>query len=432
MDEVKPESKEPRNACSACGASPVNHTVAFFTQSIEAWLDDRLLPLRSSAMYRRLDLLTDRWLESLLPPLVSALHALRIVRFSRDQERANTYRSQVIWEEASRRGIVMEQVVFLGATSELYRARIGTKTRYFQSLPIPSELRVGMYPGLDDKYLFKALLHKNGIASPRAIRVSTRKEAEKAYQELQKPLVVKPRIGTRARHTTTNIFMLEDLFKAFDRAKVLCREGMVEEYLEGGVCRATVVNGVVVGFLQMLPARVTGDGIHSISELVDEKNRTRPERVKEVVIDAEHREYLGRLGYALDSVLEKGKTIALSRRTGRFEGGETRELPQEIHPNLRRYIERAAHVLQAIVVGFDLIIPDPTADPDTQRWGILEGNSLPFIDLHYLPLYGHPSNVAAAVWDLWPQARLLKGSKIVHEEQVLSMGADLVRQSDNV
>jgi D-alanine-D-alanine ligase-like ATP-grasp enzyme len=53
------------------------------------------------------------------------------------------------------------------------------------------------------------------------------------------------------------------------------------------------------------------------------------------------------------------------------------------------------------VAGFDLIIADPEQDPDNQEWGIIEANSLPFIDLHYLPLYGRPSNPAAQVWDMW-------------------------------
>ena len=56
-------------------------------------------------------------------------------------------------------------------------------------------------------------------------------------------------------------------------------------------------------------------------------------------------------------------------------------------------------VLKLPIVGFDIIIPDPKTDPDGQRWGILEANSLPFIELHYSPLQGTPSRVAADVWD---------------------------------
>jgi D-alanine-D-alanine ligase-like ATP-grasp enzyme len=53
------------------------------------------------------------------------------------------------------------------------------------------------------------------------------------------------------------------------------------------------------------------------------------------------------------------------------------------------------------IVGFDFIIPDPTQDPRDQKWGIIEANMNPFIDLHHFPLVGNPINVAAKVWDMW-------------------------------
>jgi cyanophycin synthetase len=82
-------------------------------------------------------------------------------------------------------------------------------------------------------------------------------------------------------------------------------------------------------------------------------------------------------------------------------GGETHEIPESIHPKLHALIERLSQLLDVPLAGFDLIIPDPEADPDIQKWGILEANTLPFIDLHYNPLYGKTSNVAVAIWDLW-------------------------------
>ena len=57
--------------------------------------------------------------------------------------------------------------------------------------------------------------------------------------------------------------------------------------------------------------------------------------------------------------------------------------------------------MRAPVVGFDLIMEDPTEDPETQRIGIIECNSLPFIDLHYFALEGPVINLAENVWDLW-------------------------------
>ena len=398
--QVTASSKHKHGGCAACGDSPVVHSVAFATSTLEAYLIDRLNQFRPHRKVRRSlrALKREELFESLL---IRFARLLRIAKSSHDPERAYTYRSQVIWEEALRRGIPMEQQMMFGAATELYRAQMGGRWHYFVSLPIPAEKQHHMFTGIDDKQRLKQFLQAHDIPVSRAVCVTNLAEAHTAFEKLQKPLVVKPRIGSRARHTTTNIHELKDLEAAYRLAHQLCGYVLIEEHLEGPVSRATVVDGQLRGFLQMFPARVTGDGVRTIQELLREKNAAKPAEVKSIELDAEHLAYLKRSSLNQLSILEKGVTIDLSRRTGRFEGGATREIPTSIHPKLKDMIENMAHALGAPVIGFDLIIQDPESDPDAQRWGVLEANSLPYIDLHYLPLEGNPSNVASAVWDLW-------------------------------
>jgi cyanophycin synthetase len=73
----------------------------------------------------------------------------------------------------------------------------------------------------------------------------------------------------------------------------------------------------------------------------------------------------------------------------------------EIHPSFIPFFEKAALVTGLSIAGFDSIIPDPTMDAYSQKWGIIECNTLPFIDLHYYALEGKPRNIAGMVWDLW-------------------------------
>ena len=398
--QVTASSKHKHGGCAACGDSPVVHSVAFATSTLEAYLIDRLNQFRPHRKVRRSlrALKREELFESLL---IRFARLLRIAKSSHDPERAYTYRSQVIWEEALRRGIPMEQQMMFGAATELYRAQMGGRWHYFVSLPIPAEKQHHMFTGIDDKQRLKQFLQAHDVPVARAICVTNLAEAHTAFEKLQKPLVVKPRIGSRARHTTTNIHELKDLEAAYRLAHQLCGYVLIEEHLEGPVSRATVVDGHLRGFLQMFPARVTGDGVHTIQELLRENNATKPAEVKSIELDAEHLAYLKRSGLNQLTILEKGAIIDLSRRTGRFEGGATREIPTVIHPKLKTLIEKTARALGAPVIGFDLIIQDPESDPDAQRWGVLEANSLPYIDLHYLPLEGNPSNVASAVWDLW-------------------------------
>jgi cyanophycin synthetase len=311
-----------------------------------------------------------------------------------------------VWEEALRRNIKMEQLVVFGSYTELYRAHIADRWEYFESIPVPAWLESGKASLIDDKFLIKMHLRTNGVPTPRTISVRTESEALSAFRELGTTAAVKPRAGSRGRHTTTNIRREEELLIAFRLAKKLCRYVAIEEHLSGSVCRATLVGGTLAGFLQADPPRVVGDGHRTIRELVAERNTERPDRVQEIVLGEEHERFLARQGYSLDSIPSTGVRIDLTHRTGRLFGGETRELLDTVHPKMRAYLERAAQLLQAPVVGLDLIIEDPESDPDTQRWGIIEANSLPYIDLHYLPLHGAPSNVASAVWDLWEKPTL--------------------------
>ena len=99
--------------------------------------------------------------------------------------------------------------------------------------------------------------------------------------------------------------------------------------------------------------------------------------------------------------MPKGLRLYLTHRIGRFYGGETEEMIDKLHPSFIPILKRAANVLNITVAGFDCVIPDPTQDAVSQRWGIIECNTLPFIDLHYFALKGKPRNIAGMIWDLW-------------------------------
>jgi len=77
------------------------------------------------------------------------------------------------------------------------------------------------------------------------------------------------------------------------------------------------------------------------------------------------------------------------------------DVTDDIHPDNRKLLEDAAAELNDPVVGIDFIIGDIKVSwKEQDRSGIIECNSLPFIDLHHYPLSGKPRNVAGAVWDI--------------------------------
>jgi len=390
-------SKKTREKCSACGTSPVNHQLLFISNFLDETigkLDSNFTKSPTSKKWTDFSFFIEK-------TLARGLHFIGALRYGKDLEKANTGRSKLIWEEAVRRNIAMEQFVVFGKYIELYRAEINGKTYHFSSLPIPPWLAQSGYDWLDDKFVLFEKLSAGSVPVPKAEKISSWAKAKNAFLKLEKPVILKPKSGSRSRHTTTNIKTEEELKNAFNLAKKITLWTVMQEHLFGSVYRATVINGELVGFFKADPPQIAGDGLKTIKELIVEKNKNRPERISEILINDDLVHFIGRLGYNLESVLPKGIKIDLSAKTGRMYGGYTREMLKDVHPKLISILNKAGNIVEAPVAGFDLIIEDPTKDPDTQKWGIIECNSLPFIDLHYFAYEGEPVNLAKNVWDLW-------------------------------
>jgi len=395
-----------QGACAACGTSPVNHTLTY-----AATVVDDILASTMGVMFSWIRIPREGTISNMVSAgFVGFFRIFGLAKFSEDRTKAVSGRSEMIWEEAHRRGIKMQQIVMFGKPLEQYRARLGGKWFYFQSIPVPYWLPQRGYEWVDDKFKLGKRLSEAGIRAPKVEHVRTWKKAERVFAQMEKPVIVKPRAGSRARHTTTNIRTLADLRKAYDLACMIAPSLVIEEHLFGSVYRATVVDNKLVGFFRGDPPKATGDGVHTVRELIAEKNAHRNEKLNEIRITDDMTSFIGRYGYTLLSVLPKGTVLDLSAKSGRFYGGYTKEMLPEVHPKMHEIFRKAGIAVEASIVGFDLIIPDPAADPDTQTWGIIECNSLPFIDLHYFALEGEPVDIAKNIWDLW-EAKLGPAAK---------------------
>lgn len=388
---------QPKNICPYCGDAPINHFFSFLESMFSVPLDDyakRFLKYVPRLIKDFADL---------VPIFLFKIPAiLGLVKFSSDIDKAHSLRSKVIWEEAQKRGIKMEQVIFFGKPLDQYRALINGKHFYFESIPIKPEF-LEMSKNWDDKSILKKEFSKHNIPAPDYFKFSifSFKNLEKFFHKLTKPIIVKPRVGSRGRHTTTNINNLEQFSEAVNIAKQIGPFLITEEHLLGSVCRATLIGGTLAGFYKAEALTIVGDGKKTIKELIEEKDRLRHERVETVKISKELIDYIRRSGFGIDDILPGKISLTLTHRTGRLFGGRTKEMLDELHPSFIPILEKATKIVGLSVVGFDCVIPDPTKSAHSQKWGIIECNTLPFIDLHYYALEGKPKNIAGMIWGLW-------------------------------
>ncbi|MFA6257561.1 MAG: hypothetical protein WC671_00940 [Candidatus Paceibacterota bacterium] len=396
---MKKEIKEKKENCDACGTSQVNHKLMFSLR-----LMDEIMG-KVAYIYKPFSFIGNnlKLINLFEKSIFNLLHFLYIVKYNSDIEKTTNGRSKLVWQEAKSRGIDMKQILFFNKPIDYFRAKINNKIVFFNSLPIPPWMPHDGYSWVDDKFVFAEKFQAAGIPSLKTKKIIFLKDAISAFNNFQKPIIIKPQLGSLGRHTTTNINTIEELKKAFKLAKQITPVMVAQEHLFGSVYRATVVNNVLVGFFRADPPFILGDGIKSVKELISEKNKNRNEKVSNILISKELINFLGRQNLTIDSVLPVDVKVNLLAKTGRFYGGYTKEMLKEIHPKFYSIFKKANELISMPVAGFDLIIEDPTKDPDTQRWGIIECNSLPFIDLHFFPLEGEPVNIAKYIWDLWDQ-----------------------------
>lgn len=399
MSENEPHVK--KSSCSYCGDAPINHTFSFLESFVSITLDNNAKKFLKYVPFFVKDF------ADLVPEfLFRTLTFLKLARFSGDIDKANTFRSKIIWEEAKKRGIIMEQVIFLGKPLDQYRAMLQIKNKrkffYFESIPIKPEF-LDMSQNWDDKVVMKQEFKKRGIPVPIYFELSPFgfKNIEKIFSKLPKPIIVKPRVGSRGRHTITNIQTLEQFRDGINISGQICSYLIAEEHLKGDVCRATLVNGKLAGFYRGHASTLIGDGKKTIEQLIEEKDEKRESRVEPIRIGKELHDHISRSGFTLDDILLERFSLSLTHRVGRLFGGKTMEMIDDLHPSFIPILEKAAKIVGLSVVGFDAIIGDPTKPADSQHWGIIECNTLPFIDLHYYALEGKPRNIAGMIWDLW-------------------------------
>jgi len=386
--------------CLYCGNNQIPHFTHWYFETVNILLT----PVRRLLFYNAFS----KFLGKLLGRLglaygfLYSLVFLKLVSFQEDVKKCQVRRAQVLWEAAGQFGIKMRQVVFLGKALDCYVAENSSKKfrSIFFGLPRPRDARGDALDWMDDKQIFKEYFQKHNLPVAGGGSVTGLRGARKIFQKIQKPVIVKPRAGSRGRHSTTFVYTLNNLKEAFKAAKQLCYWAVVEEQLFGPVYRATLINFELCGVLRGDPPQVTGDGISSVRSLVENKNSAKHAGVKNILWDVSTEKFLERQGLSAESVLSKGQKVMLTEKIGVNYGGSSSEDFEICHPENKKLFTKAAKSLGDPIVGFDFIIPDISRPWQEQKCGFIEANSLPFINLHHDPLLGRPRNVAVKVWEM--------------------------------
>jgi D-alanine-D-alanine ligase-like ATP-grasp enzyme len=253
------------------------------------------------------------------------------------------------------------------------------------------------------KGLTRSMLAEHGVpvAPGRWLPIDGTEDIHAAAKELGYPLVVKPADGIKGHAVTTGITsdeQLEQALQTITESRYGSAGVVLERMVYGADYRLLATARETISVVRRDPAAVTGDGRHTVAELILAANVARrrvPHLAKRLIpLDARIEKPLSGQGLTLMSVPPDGQQVYLSHVANLSQGGTSREVLDSTHPSI---LELAAAAVAAIpglpYGGVDILMDDHRKPADDQNIAVIEINHNPAMLLHHYPMYGPPRSV---------------------------------------
>lgn len=257
-----------------------------------------------------------------------------------------------------------------------------------------------------NKTLTKKLLQELGIPVPPGGVATSEASLERLAQDLGYPLVVKPLDGNQGKGVSLNLNSIEELHTAYAIARKYSKEVIVERHIPGRHYRILVVGSRVVAVSERIPAHVVGDGIHTISQLVEIANSD-PRRgeghekpLTKIRIDDIAINVLARHGLTPEHVPATGEIVYLRENANLSTGGIAIDVTEEIHPYNVDLAVKVAEFIGLDVAGIDVVAAHISVPITAATGAVIEVNACPGLRMHHYPWRGMPRDAGAAIVEM--------------------------------
>jgi len=254
-----------------------------------------------------------------------------------------------------------------------------------------------------DKELTKKLLAAAGVPVPTGRAVTDAEDAWAAAVEIGLPVVVKPNDGNQGKGVTVNIITKEHLLKAYAAACEFRDDILVERYMPGNDFRLLVVGDKLVAAARRDPPKVVGDGVHTITDLVNRINRD-PRRgsghstsLTKMRFDDIAHSCLASQGFKADDIPAKGQRVNLRNNANLSTGGSATDVTDDVHPEVAARAIAAAHMVGLDICGVDVVCDSILRPIEEQGGGVVEVNAAPGLRMHLSPSFGKGRAVGEAI-----------------------------------
>lgn len=298
--------------------------------------------------------------------------------------------------------------------TKIFKAKYKNQEQLFFYQVPPQTTALGLY-ATDDKNVTNMLLRRAQIQVPKGYFISKLDPLEyyqDVFDALQKPLVVKPNLGTHGSLVHVGITDKNQFIEIVKNVLTFSRDSfagaIVEEMFAGQEYRILFGDNRVIGVINRVPANIIGNGQNTINELIHLKNQ-HPVRVgsgKFIKEDDEMHEMLDQHHYTLDSILPTGEQLFFKKVSNFSQGGDIIDATDLIHPSVAEIAKKVVEALPGIAwAGIDFMTKDITQAQTPETYSILEVNWSPGLDLHDMPMEGINRQAARAfIKQLFPNA----------------------------
>lgn len=256
-----------------------------------------------------------------------------------------------------------------------------------------------------NKFTTNRYLEQHNIPVPKGILLSLdafkQSRHHSSIEHLRYPLVVKPVFGARGIDVLCNIQTPEELEQGLIAFFAHYPQVIIEEF-HGKLksYRVLIFKQKILGIVLRHPATITGDGEHTIAQLIAQSNEQRKaitEILGPIVIDQECLMKFKEYGVDEQYIPRKNERLILNYTSNAHRGGTYETVSNNICRENRRLLRQITRLLNLPLAGIDVECADLSRPLNRSNGVIIEVNCKPNVEIHEQPLAGNKQMVTRSM-----------------------------------
>lgn len=199
------------------------------------------------------------------------------------------------------------------------------------------------------------------------------------------PVIVKPNSKSQGMGVE-KVHSQEDLMRGLDVVfnTIHDRVAVVQEYIPGDDYRIVVLDDEVIAAYRRSPLTVIGDGLHTIGELLLQKQQKFIQMGRDTVIKLDDPKMLRKLHRAnlgVETVLPENSEKTLLDNANLSSGGDADDVTDQMHPTFKEMAIRLSRDMGLRYSGVDVITQQDVSSA-IDAYHVIEINAAPGLDYY--------------------------------------------------